>query len=104
MTKNEIIAKAEQVATKLNTMIEVRDYTEYGDWTSISFMTDKFGGTYVHINLNNETLRMINWFGRPEQTEVDPDFLEELVRVELAKALKERDLDAIYDQVNAEYN
>lgn len=102
MTKKEIISKAEQVAAKLNTMVEINDWSEFG-WTEISFMTDKFGGTYVHINLNNETLRMINWYGRPEQTEINPDFLEDFVKVELAKMLKVRDLDSVYEFVNSQY-
>ena len=103
MTKNEIITAANSIANELNTIVEIKDYTELG-WTSISFAIDRFGGTYVHINLNNETLKMVNWFGSEREEEVkDIENLKALVMNEKSREEKERDLNEVYNFINAEY-
>lgn len=91
------------IANNLHTMMEVKEYKEYG-WASIAFMTDKFGGVYVHLHYDLKTNKVVNWYGMQNETEItDLQQLKELVRVERDKLLKERDMESIYEQINNEY-
>ena len=97
------VMDCENIAKELHTMMEAKKYEKYG-WASIAFMTDKFGGVYVHLHYDLNTNKVVNWYGMPYQTEItDLQQLKELVRVERDKLLKERDMESIYEQVNSEY-
>lgn len=91
------------IANNLHTMIEVKEYKEYG-WASIAFMTDKFGGVYVHLHYDLKTNKVVNWYGQKNEQEVnDISFLSYFVKSERDKLLQKRDLNEIYEQVNSEY-
>lgn len=93
----------ENIAKELHTMMEAKKYDKYG-WASIAFMTDKFGGVYVHLHYDLNTNKVVNWYGFKNETEItDLQQLKELVRVERDKLLKERDMESIYEQINNEY-
>lgn len=97
------VMDCENIARELHTIIEAKKYEKYG-WASIAFMTDKFGGVYVHLHYDLNTNKVVNWYGMDKETEItDLQQLKELVRVERDKLLKERDMYEIYEQVNNEY-
>lgn len=97
------VMDCENIARELHTIIEAKKYEKYG-WASIAFMTDKFGGVYVHLHYDLNTNKVVNWYGMKNETEItDLQQLKELVRVERDKLLKERDMESIYEQVNNEY-
>ena len=84
-------------------MMETKKYEKYG-WASIAFMTDKFGGVYVHLHYDLNTNKVVNWYGMNNEAEItDLQQLKELVRVEREKLLEERDMESIYEQANSEY-
>jgi hypothetical protein len=95
--------ECKQIAKELHTIMDAKKYDRYG-WASIAFMTDKFGGVYVHLHYDINNNKVVNWFGTERETEItDLQQLKELVRVERDKLLKERDMESIYEQVNNEY-
>lgn len=97
------VMDCENIAKELHTMMEAKKYDKYG-WASIAFMTDKFGGVYVHLHYDLNTNKVVNWYGFKDETEItDLQQLKGLVRVERDKLLKERDMYEIYEQVNNEY-
>lgn len=97
------VMDCENIAKELHTIMEAKKYEKYG-WASIAFMTDKFGGVYVHLHYDLKTNKVVNWYGMQKETEItDLQQLKELVRVERDKLLKERDMESIYEQVNSEY-
>lgn len=91
------------IANNLHTMVEVKDYSQYG-FGKVAFMTDKFGGTYVFLHFDMETGHITNWYGHPEAREInDLSFLSYFVKSEMEKMLKSRDLEEISDRINTEY-
>ena len=97
------VMDCENIARELHTMMDAKKYDRYG-WASIAFMTDKFGGVYVHLHYDLNNNKVVNWYGMDTETEItDLQQLKELVRVERDKLLKERDMESIYEQVNSEY-
>lgn len=97
------VMDCKNIAKELHTMMEAKKYEKYG-WASIAFMTDKFGGVYVHLHYDLNTNKVVNWYGFEKETEItDLQQLKELVRAERYKLLKERDMESIYEQVNNEY-
>ena len=99
---NSIISFCESVACDLGTMVEVRDYSCYG-WTGISFKTDKFGGVYVNLHIDNESCVITDWYGGKDACEVAFSALGEYVRGKMEAMLAERDLVSVYEAVNGEY-
>ena len=92
-----------EIANNLHTMCEVKEYPEYG-WAAIAFMTDKFGGTYINLHYNLHTNEIINWYGHKNAREIkDISFLSYFVRSEMEKEMKARDINAVYEMINAEY-
>lgn len=99
----KFVMDCENIAKELHTIMEAKKYDRYG-WASIAFMTDKFGGVYVHLHYDLNTNKVVNWYGFEKATEItDSKQLKELVRVERDKLLKERDMESVYEQVNNEY-
>lgn len=97
------VMDCENIARELHTMMEAKRYDEYG-CASVAFMTDKFGGVYVHLHYDLNTNKVVNWYGMKNEAEItDLQQLKELVRVEREKLLEERDMESIYEQVNSEY-
>ena len=100
---SELVEACEELAEELQTNCEREDYPQYG-WTNISFYTDKFGGTYVNLHYDHNTGVVTNWYGSEYAYEVNSKkFLRSLVKRELYRELKDRDLDYIYEMINAEY-
>lgn len=99
----ELVDVCSRIANELQTMIEVKEYPQY-NWGGISFMTDKFGGTYVNLHYDYNTGVVTNWFGSEDAQEIyDEDQLRELVKREMNRMLQDRDLSYIYEMVNSEY-
>ena len=97
------VMDCENIAKELHTIMDATMYDKYG-WASVAFMTDKFGGVYVHLHYDLNTNKIVNWYGMKNEAEItDLQQLKELVRVEREKLLEERDMESIYEQVNSEY-
>lgn len=99
----EFVKVCKTIGNNLNTIVEVKDYSQYG-FGQVSFMTDRFGGTYVclHYDMNNK--EVVNWYGEKNERRInDISFLSYFVKDEMKKALKGRNLDEVYESVNAEY-
>ena len=100
---NDFVNTCKTIATNLDTMVEIKEYSNYG-WGQVSFMTDKFGGTYVCLHFDMKTGKVINWFGHKDAREInDLSFLSYFVKNEMEKMLKARNLKEIYNQINNEY-
>jgi len=103
MTFEQFTIICKDIAEKLQTMCEVKEYRRYG-WASIAFMTDKFGGTYINLHYDLQTNEIVNWYGHKNAQEIkDISFLSYFVKDELEKEQKARNLNQIYEMVNAEY-
>ncbi len=84
-------------------MVEISDQSRYG-WMSIAFMTDKFGGTYIHLHYDLHNNKVVNWFGTKDAREInDIGFLSYFVKDEMNKELARRDLKKVYEMINAKY-
>lgn len=97
------VCACKMLAKQEHTMIDVREYADYG-WTSIGFETDAFGGTYVHLHVDNKTGVVHNWFGS-EKEQVIETFAQlcQLVHTEKERMLKARDMQALTDFINDQY-
>ena len=103
MNFNELTNVCKNLASDLHTMVEVSDYTEYG-WSAISFMTDKFGGTYVNLHFDHKTGEVVNWYGSKKARKVESiDQLKMMVKYYMKKMLKARDMKALSDFINSQY-
>ena len=99
----EMVSICEDIAKEYHTMFETQDYAEYG-WASLSFMTDKFGGTYVHIHYDHKTGEMVNWFGHKNARKVENvEQLRMMVKYCMKKELKARDMHALSEFINSQY-
>lgn len=103
MTYIEIQKHLENIAKDLDTMFEAKHYEQYG-YSTYSFMTDKFGGTYVHFHCDHKTGVLTDWYGLKKHEKVVPiEMAMVYVSKKLKEMLKARNLDEIYAQINAEY-
>lgn len=99
----EFISCCKELADELRTIFEAKRYDRYG-WVSLSFMTDKFGGIYVHLHYDLNTNRVVNWYGFEKATEIKcKEQLRELVITERNKMLQNRDFEALSERINEEY-
>lgn len=100
---DKFVSLCQEIAREEDTMIEVKDYPKFG-WAAISFMTDRFGGVYVHLHFDHKTRDIVNWYGHDGAVQLESvEQLKNLVRTEKEKLLKVRDLNKVYEMVNAEY-
>ncbi len=99
----KFVILCQEIAREQNTMMEVKDYPQYG-WASVAFMTDKFGGVYVSLHYDHKTRDVVNWFGHDGAVQLESvEQLKNLVKTEKEKLLQVRDLNKVYAMVNAEY-
>lgn len=97
------VSICERIASDLHTMVQVRDYPQYG-WASIAFMTDPFGGTYTHLHYDHATGEVINWYGSDNAQKIEDEaHLRKIVTQGLKYELAHRNLDEVYEAVNDEY-
>ena len=100
---DKFVSLCREIAREENTMIEIKDYPRSG-WAAISFMTDKFGGVYVHLHFDHKTRDVVNWYGHDGAIELESvEQLKNLVRIGKEKFLKLRNLNKVYKMANAEY-
>lgn len=102
-TFENFVKQCKEIAKNLQTIVEVKEYAQYG-WAAIAFITDKFGGTYVNLHYDLNTNKVVNWYGHKDAREInDISFLSYFVNAEMKKELARRDLNKVYEMVNAEY-
>jgi len=100
---NDFVNICKNIAADLRTMVEVKDYRKFG-WASIAFMTDKFGGTYMHLHYDHHNGEVINWFGSKKARRVDNvEQLKMMVKYYMKKELKVRDMKALSEFINSQY-
>ena len=105
MTKfNQFAAVCKEIANDLHTIVEVREYSQYG-WGQVAFMTDHFGGIYVCLHYDMETGKVTNWYGMKMAKELRHNYSElyNLVKTEMERELKVRNLKQVCEFINAEY-
>lgn len=99
----EFVKVCKTIGNNLNTIVDVKDYSQYG-WGQVSFMTDRFGGVYVCLHYDMNTKEVVNWYGEKSERRInDISNLSYFVKDEMKKALKERNLDKVYERINEEY-
>ena len=103
MSYKNLVEYCEKLAHELHTIMETREYTEFG-WASIVFETDKFGGDYVNLHYDLNTGIVTNWYGSDRARVVDNlDQLKMMVKYYMKKMLKARDMNAVSDFINSQY-
>ena len=103
MSYKNLVEYCENLANELHTMMEAREYAEFG-WASICFETDKFGGTYVCLHYDLKTGVVTNWYGSEHARVIDTlDQLRMMVKYYMKKMLKSRDMNAVSDFINSQY-
>ena len=100
---DELVDICKKIATELHTLLDIREYPEYG-WARISFETDHFGGTYVNLHYDFNTGEIVNWYGHKDAQLINTEYqLRSLVKKELKKELKARNFEALQDMLDSEY-
>lgn len=100
---NELTNTCKNIAKELETMVEVKDYPEYG-WGCIVFMTDAFGGDYLILHHDHMTGILTDMYGNSSSQIIDSiEQLEETARTNMEKELASRDLEYISDCINSQY-
>ena len=100
---NDFASTCKTIAENLHTMVDVKDYSDYG-WGQVSFMIDNFGGTYVCLHFDMSTGNVTNWFGQKDAREInDMSFLSYFVKSEMEKMFKARNMQDVCDRINTEY-
>lgn len=100
----DLVFACKCLAAFLQTHVEIKEYNEYG-WAQIVFMTDKFGGSYTILHYDFGTGNLRKDFGTDNELDIDClSTLYKVVKEDLEKMLKERDLDYISECINAEYD
>lgn len=91
------------IAEEEHTLLDIRRYNEYG-WESISFATDKFGGTYVSLHVDLETGKVHNWYKTDEEQEIRTiEQLQVLVHKE-NELLKKIRSKSVSEMINSQYD
>lgn len=91
------------LAKKLNTIVVIRNYDDYG-WGSVAFMVDHFGGTYCNFHYNYETGVITDWYGSKDAKVIsNKDELVSYITKMMHNILKVRNMTDIAEQINAEY-
>lgn len=99
----DLVLICEVIAEGYNTMVEVKEYKEYG-WASICFMTDKFGGIYTNLHYDYRTGELRKNYGRPDQMIIhDINTLFRVVWDDMQYMLKHRDFKALNEFINDQY-
>lgn len=99
----EFVKVCKTIGNNLNTIVEVKDYSQYG-FGQVSFMIDHFGGTYVSLHYDMSTKEVVNWYGEKSERRInDISGLSYFVKDEMQKMLKKRNLDEVYENINTEY-
>ena len=98
-----LVEYCENLAHELHTMMETREYKEFG-WSSIVFKTDKFGGDYVNLHYDLNTGVVTNWYGTEHARVIDTlEQLRMMVKYYMKKMLKSRDMNDVSDFINSQY-
>ena len=92
------------IASKFHTLIDIKIYPEYG-FSTVSYMTDMFGGTYAHFHIDLNTGETTIDHGTPQQLTInDIEDLESIVESRMNDMIENRDLDYISELINSEYD
>ena len=100
---NEFSKFSTDFAKELHTMVDIKDYPEWG-FGVVAFMTDKFGGTYAILNYDYKTkeLKIDETYGWMK-TMKNKNVLKNIVMYQKAMMERNRNLEEIYDRINEEY-
>ena len=58
------------IGSKLHTLIDIKIYPKYG-FSTVSYMTDMFGGTYAHFHIDLNTSETVIEYGNPKQLTIN---------------------------------
>ena len=100
----DLVFACKCLAVFLETQVVIKEYREYG-WVSIVFQTDNFGGCYTCLHYDLCTGELRKDFGTDRELDIDRlSTLYKIVKEDLERMLKERDLEAVSEFINAEYD
>lgn len=91
----------EWIAKNAHCIVEVRNYEQYG-WWGASFMTDMFGGCFVNICRKLDGTMYNHIHSKDEAIVANMAELSTLVKNEVEKAYKTRNLEEICEMINKE--
>lgn len=100
MWAEAICAKARK--SNLACMYETHDCKDFG-YFDIYFMTDKFGGTFACLRLKGSKIQITDYKKPFADIEKLSDSIEPIFKA-CIRTNKNRNLDRIYEMVNAEYD
>ena len=101
---SDLVFACKCLAAFLETQVDIREYRDYG-WVSIVFMTDHFGGCYTLLHYDLRTGNLRKDFGTEKELDIDClSTLYKIVKEDLEHELKVRDMQAVSDFINSEYD
>lgn len=100
----DLVFACKCLAAFLETHVDIKEYDDYG-WAQIAFETDSFGGVYTILHYDFGTGDLTKDFGTEKQLDISRLCdLYQIVKDDLERELKERDLNYISEMINAEYD
>jgi len=100
----DLVFACKCLAAFLETHVDIKEYNDYG-WAQIAFKTDNFGGVYTILHYDFGTGNLRKDFGTEKELDISRLCdLYQIVKDDLERELKERDLNYISEMINAEYD
>ena len=101
---DDLVFACKCLAAFLETHVDIKEYNDYG-WAQIAFKTDNFGGVYTILHYDFGTGNLRKDFGTEKELDISRLCdLYQIVKDDLERELKERDLNYISEMINAEYD
>ena len=101
---SDMVFACKVLAAMLETQVKIQEYPEYG-WVSIVFQTDNFGGVYTILHYDLGTGELRKDYGTEKELDIDRlSALYKIVKEDMEKMLKARDMEAVSDFINSQYD
>ena len=99
----ELVSYCKALGVELNTIVKENYWPDYG-FGSIIFMTDNFECVYMNLYYNIKTREVVNWYGFPIAQKIETTLqLKDIVKQELEKELKSRNMSDVSDFINSQH-
>lgn len=100
----DLVLACKCLAAFLKTNVDIKEYIYYG-WAQIAFKTDNFGGVYTILHYDFGTGNLRKDFGTEKELDIDClSTLYEIVKEDMEKMLEARDMEAVSDFINSQYD
>ena len=99
-----LMAICENLADSLHTEVKMQDYPECG-WASVFFQTDNFGGCYTLLHYDHLSGVLTKDYGTDKAKVIDTvEQLHSIVKEDLKYMLANRDMAAVSEFINSQYD